>query len=588
MPSLAAFVGNSSRNPATVVETMIAAAPHRGSTVKVAGVGRAAVAVGLGDEAGEAVLGSGPGWALAAVGHLDNLEALAGRLGMAGAGATDPAAVLATLISSGGPEAMAQLRGDFAIVFTDGESLIGFRDHAGFRTLFYRHHQGETWAATEPKQVVAGAGLGYRPNLEMLERIFYNRVGRSPETAVEGVHRLPPQTVMKVGDSIGFTRYWNPEQLLERQPLEGNALKARFDQLMDQALERSLTGADGLALSGGIDSPALAAYGAPLYQSRFGRPLPALSAVYPGHPAVDETTYIKLVADHHRMPLHTYEPVARPTDRLEQWVRWLDGPVPVVSLNETYEHLHLARSLGIRNLLTGEMAEFVFDSRDGTFEYLIARGRLGAARNWWRVRRRAGASVRGMLRASAPMLIPVSLRSALRRVFPVPRTTLPAWIDPEVVTRIPIRAVRDRWRRNQVMSQDGPGFGLEADDLVQSIAGVTERRPFADIDLWELFLGLPAEIKYPDPRRKTLVRSLLRGRVPDPILDRQDKTLFDDFVASSIDYEMLERHLSPRGYAMPGIDYDGLRSRLGAQSLGLLEYMWAKDLAAVHAFISTV
>jgi hypothetical protein len=186
------------------------------------------------------------------------------------------------------------------------------------------------------------------------------------------------------------------------------------------------------------------------------------------------------------------------------------------------------------------------------------------------------------------MLIPVSLRSALRRVFPVPRTTLPGWIDPEVVTRIPTRSVRDRWRRNQVMSQDGPGFGLEADDLVQSIAGVTERRPFADIDLWELFLGLPAEIKYPDPRRKTLVKTLLRGRVPDPILVRQDKTLFDDFVASSIDYEMLERHISPQGFAMPGIDYDGLRTRLANQSLGLLEYMWAKDLAAVHAFISTV
>jgi asparagine synthase (glutamine-hydrolysing) len=112
------------------------------------------------------------------------------------------------------------------------------------------------------------------------------------------------------------------------------------------------------------------------------------------------------------------------------------------------------------------------------------------------------------------------------------------------------------------------------------------RRPFADVDLWQFFLSLPAETKFPDSGRKTLVRRLLRGRVPDEILDRKDKTYFNDSILKRIDYPMLSKWLERPDVQIPGFDYAQLQGKLKERSLDIADYMWAKDLAMAHAFLS--
>ena len=112
------------------------------------------------------------------------------------------------------------------------------------------------------------------------------------------------------------------------------------------------------------------------------------------------------------------------------------------------------------------------------------------------------------------------------------------------------------------------------------------RRPFADVDLWEFFLSLPAEIKYPDLRSKTLIRQLLRGRVPDEILDRRKKTYFDDHVMSQVDYGVLRQHLTKPEYPIVGVNYNLLAERLERQDLNLIEWIWVNDLVRIHAFLS--
>ena len=115
---------------------------------------------------------------------------------------------------------------------------------------------------------------------------------------------------------------------------------------------------------------------------------------------------------------------------------------------------------------------------------------------------------------------------------------------------------------------------------------MTIRRPFTDIDLWEFFLSIPAEIKYPDHRSKTLLRRLLRGKVPDEIVDRRDKTYFDDHVMSQIDYTVLKQFLCKPDYRVRGVNYERLALRLETQNLTLIEWMWANDLVRIHAFLS--
>ena len=111
------------------------------------------------------------------------------------------------------------------------------------------------------------------------------------------------------------------------------------------------------------------------------------------------------------------------------------------------------------------------------------------------------------------------------------------------------------------------------------------RRPWTDVDLFELFLSLPAEQKFPDTQGKSLVKRLLRGRVPDAILDRRDKTVFDEALLAQIDYATLRRYLADPPYRLDGVDYEALSGRLRREELAAPDYHYARQLAGVHAFL---
>jgi len=112
------------------------------------------------------------------------------------------------------------------------------------------------------------------------------------------------------------------------------------------------------------------------------------------------------------------------------------------------------------------------------------------------------------------------------------------------------------------------------------------RNPWGDVDLWEYFLSLPAEQKFPVPQSKHLVRQFMRGRLPDRVLDRRDKTVLDEFVKAGLDYRSLRQWLTKTDYRMPGVDYGVLRTHLDREDLSIFGYLWAKDLAGIHAFLS--
>jgi Asparagine synthase len=169
------------------------------------------------------------------------------------------------------------------------------------------------------------------------------------------------------------------------------------------------------------------------------------------------------------------------------------------------------------------------------------------------------------------------------------RAGIPAWLDRRKVNAPAVRSLvpgRHRWRKIQVGAFESPGLSVEAESIVQEVAGVRTRRPWADIDLWEFFLSIPVEDKFPDNESKTLVRRLLRPRVPAVILDRQDKTVFDESIMANVDYPILRRWLVRPEHRLAGVDYGLLEERLEQQQLEVSEFMWAKDLASVHAFLS--
>jgi asparagine synthase (glutamine-hydrolysing) len=574
------------------VRAMLEAAPHRGETVESVRIGQAVLATSDHPERREGSVAEGEGLAAAFTGTLDDAADLARELAPdVPIGSARPADLLIAGFRRFGEALPSRLRGVFAAAVSDGTTLWSFRDHLGFRTLFFRDHRSVFLAATEAKQVVAGARIAKEPDLDVLESIFFREYDDATPSPLRGVSRLPKSTIVRAGASGSASRrYWDPASMLESARYGDDELVERFHELMRQATRRALSGDDVVSLSGGIDSPAVAAYAAPQHLERYGTPLSALSALYPDQPSVDESAYITEIADFLGMPLFTYDRAAEPLSRLREWAELVDGPVPRLLLSDAEEHFAYAKKFGFRSMLTGEIAEFLVDMRRFLLAHLLRRGRLGALLDHVRGQHAHGAAYVGIARQLASAFVPRAAQVLYANVRPLPPGARPpAWVNEARFNRssadfaVP---ASERWRHQQLLGFLGPGLTLEAEEICEDALGVRLRRPWADVDLWEFFLSLPAEIKHPTVQRKGLVRRLLRGKVPDVILDRRDKTVFDESIEARVDYEGLRGWLVDPSSRISGVDYERLADDLRTERLDAGAYLWARDLAQVHAFLS--
>ncbi|HZT92720.1 MAG TPA: asparagine synthase-related protein [Gaiellaceae bacterium] len=599
MGSIAVARARSRAVDAVTVANMLAAAPHRGEATQVHVCGRTVLGVSNRPSWVDATLAAANGSAAVFVGTLDNQRELDGALAEAGVPVTEGAAPAETVLAAfrtWGDLAPSRFRGVFAGAFADGDDLRVFRDHIGFETLFVHDGADGFFAATEAKQVLAGAQIPREPDPEGLQDVLFR--GGGTRMPLRGVERSLAGAVGAAGEERGvdWRLYWDPRHLLETADLTVDEACERLAELWEQAVRRSLSGSDAVLLSGGVDSPMVAAFAAPVVLETTGQPLLAISASYPHLPEVDEQRYVRLVADHLGLRLHTYRATARPLDDVEFWARLQDAPIDTVSIPETAEAYRTAAELGARTVLGGEFAEYVFTMTTHLLAHLLLHGRFRAAWNEVRLQRRRGRSWSRILRPLPVSMSPPALATRYARLRNRRTVLAPPWVDASrlgVQTGRPdlTEPARRRWLEAQV-APTGAGVGapsptIEADEIAAAYHGVRPRRPFVDIDLWEFALSLPAQVKFPDRAIKTLQRRVLDGRVPHEVVWRRDKTTFDAHMVDTADYPLLQRLIVDSPYRLDGIDYGLLAQRLERRELQVDELSWAQDVARVHAFLST-
>jgi hypothetical protein len=164
----------------------------------------------------------------------------------------------------------------------------------------------------------------------------------------------------------------------------------------------------------------------------------------------------------------------------------------------------------------------------------------------------------------------------------------PDWLDRSRFRAVMPEGVplRDPWERSQIAGFFVPRLSVDADEIEQATCGVQVRWPWLDVDLCEFFLRLPAETKYPDLHpRKLFVRELIRGSVPDQILDRHEKTVFNDAAMGLLDYGLLKELLIDTPIRMPSVDYSILAGHLLREDFRARDFRYIRNLAAIHAFL---
>lgn len=287
------------------------------------------------------------------------LQAELSELGYQFASRSDTEVLLAAY-SQWGSNCLEKLRGMFAFAIWDRDcnQLFLARDRFGEKPLYYWLDQGTLYFASELKALLAL--LPHPPDLDpiAIDLYFHYQYVPEPRTPFKNIHKLSAAHFMTVQIDpwqVDLKQYWSLAQI---QPIEGNITELIRTEL-EKAISLNLRSdvPIGIALSGGLDSGAIAALAAPKY----GDVLQAFSVGYPGSPDCDERNQARALATQLGLPFHDVE---LHTEALVEFfpelMRLMDDPIADIAAYGHYAVMNLAAEQGIKVMLSGLGGDEVF------------------------------------------------------------------------------------------------------------------------------------------------------------------------------------------------------------------------------------
>lgn len=206
-----------------------------------------------------------------------------------------------------GLDVLQRLNGMFAFALWDSRTakLVLARDRVGKKPLYYARLGDTLLFASEIKGILNWPGMKRSANLATIHQYLTYQYVPAPMTAFEGIHKLPPASVMVIeaDGSQHMKTYWSlagPEKSLQRPTpeIEGE-LRDRFDAAVKRRLISDVP--LGAFLSGGIDSASVVASMAHVSSD----PIKTFTIGFE-EAAFDERRYAKLVSERYGTEHHEF------------------------------------------------------------------------------------------------------------------------------------------------------------------------------------------------------------------------------------------------------------------------------------------
>ena len=439
-----------------------------------------------------------------------------------------------------GTELFPMLNGMFAVVIWDGRQrrLVVARDFTGEKPLYVGRIRGGYAIASELKALLRHPSLSHEIDPIALEQFLAFDFVVGPRTMLAGVSKLAAGHYAIVrADAFEPRRYWaasfpSPQGLV--RDVAGSL--RTLDQILDQSVRRRMV-ADvpvGLFLSGGLDSTTVG-----YYMCRHSADVESFSIGFED-PAYDESKYAELAARHlgtrHHIEVFSQDRIRELVPKIADI---LDEPMADQSIFPTYLLCGSARQ-SVKVALGG----------DGGDELLMGYRTYQLLKAYWmldrlpRVARYPLSQLGAWLPAAGPTrklhsfaasigLAPIerllcrlgSYQGRARRVLSAQtRSNLPASVFDEPVRRFSEGLQPGVGVANETINAYMRGY-LQEDILVKvdraSMAMSLEvRSPFLDPELIAFLGTVPPSLKLHGMTGKYLLRKLMRGRLPDAIIDR--------------------------------------------------------------------
>ena len=460
------------------------------------------------------------------------------------------------------------------------------RDPIGLRPLYYacsRDRRTLAWAS-RPTQLAALGWVDASADWEgILDVLSASPTFDPARTCITGIRQVPPgHRIEWEPGRVRVVKQWDPADHVWDGGRGPRRPAAEFAALLVDAVGRRADDRTGILLSGGIDSPSVAAAAV-----RGGLRPRTLSSVFPRHPSVDESGRIREV--HARLGLDgdlvaVDDRGLEPADELA-----LHGE-PHVAPNHGHMVglLREAARLGHGTLLDGHDGDGALGPMHGLGRHLATRPRL--ARDVLRYAASVGIPRAHAVRVLASELAPAAGHAVYGRVRH--RRTAQAvaelqWAGPGILEWGEAHGHRPSWRDNQLRSA-GPNLARSVVmlDRMAAAHGLHLAHPFADQGLLEFLLGLPPQAKHLHGRSKGLAREGF-SELPSVIRDQGRKTAFNAAAEASHPLEALAPLVLDPRVPVPGVDYDALRRRVvsgGAYQPGEMGLL--RRLALTHRFLA--
>ncbi len=426
-----------------------------------------------------------------------------------------------------GEQCVEHLLGDFAFAIWDAvrRTLFCARDHMGVKPFYYAQAGPAVVFSNTLDCMRLHPGVsGELNDLAVADFLLFGANQEKDTTVFAAIRRIEPAHAAAWSPhGMQTRRYWT---MPVDEPVHYRRLDDytdRFKELLAEAVgDRLRTPRVGVFMSGGIDSPTLAATARDLASD-----VCAFTWVFDG--ADRERHYAGLAAKHLGIAIQFRDGAAERID--PDWERTsIHTPEPPSNPMILERDLSYHQSVAARNRVAlygeGPDAALHYEWRP-YLEFLKKKRRLG--RLVYDVCRHAA------LHRRVPLLptIPRALKE--RREQAAWTGGYPGWLDPDFEARLHLRA---RWTEKGFQpDREHParpvGYAAMSAPQWQAMfeeldAGVTRaplefRHPFFDTRLLRYLLAVPA---LPWCRRKYLERRAMRGTLPEEVLRRPKTALY--------------------------------------------------------------
>lgn len=531
----------------------------------------------------------------------------------------------------------------FAIWDEMQRELFLARDHFGVKPLYYYRTVNSLLFATEIKALLAHPDVPSELNLGRLRTAFESGNPDEESTFYHGISRLPGAHWAVAGDGRWvLRRYWRLDPEKELPPRSTEEFAEEFRSLFFEAVRCRLRSASrvGSHLSGGLDSSSVTCAARSIFRERNAAlPLKTFSLVFRNVPQCDEREYIQSVVDEGGVEPHFIEAdLADPLAEMDDYLASEDEccyPPNTFLLERLYSGM---KSAGVRVCLDG------FDGDNTVSHGYLRFTELADSGHWREFAHEAAAlgrlhpsvdpdqifatigapHLRSLLGRGRCLAFASGTISALRNFR---FRSVKSWFDHGLKPLLPspmrkvIRGLRGGWRRKARLPVAGPvsfftpefvrqmeqtpvvgaapfsartvreeqcsrlnsgllSYALEVTGRIYARHGIEARHPFLDRRLVEFCVALPSAQKLRDGYGRAIMRSGLRGVLPEKIRQRVTKTnCAPSYIWSSLHLgrERIATALETAG-RLGGVDAGRLS--------GAYEHMRHQSCASEHEFLA--